>query len=179
MPVMWRIASNSFYKSASITLRPVTLFSCSSSPRRNRLRREKEKLAAQRSKLLELKRDQRLREVKVFDESRKSFLERQQRIHEAELNRLEEEARATRIQRQLEKENLEGELREGALHVSEGRGLEWSGCGVTGTFALPLDRQRLWVLFVTFSFWLFDLKCSYSSSPLLSLYPSLFSFFFP
>ena len=84
-----------------------------------RLRREKEKLAAQRAKLLELKRDQRMREVKVFDESRKSFLERQQRIHEAELQRLEEEARATRMQRRLMKEDLANEAQDGRLYVGQ------------------------------------------------------------
>lgn len=59
-----------------------------------------------------------MREVKVFDESRKSFLERQQRIHEAELQRLEEEARATRMQRQLMKEDLANEAQGGRLYVS-------------------------------------------------------------
>lgn len=58
-----------------------------------------------------------MREVKVFDESRKSFLERQQRIHEAELQRLEEEARATRMQRQLMKEDLANEAQGGRLYV--------------------------------------------------------------
>ena len=61
-----------------------------------------------------------MHEVKVFDESRKSFLERQQRIHEAELQRLEEEARATRIQRRLMKEDLANEVHEGRLHVRWG-----------------------------------------------------------
>lgn len=82
-----------------------------------RLRQEKEKLAAQRAKLLELKRDQRMREVKIFDESRKSFLERQQRIHEAELRRIEEETRATRLQRQLEREDMHLEAETGTAEV--------------------------------------------------------------
>ncbi len=101
-----------------------------------RLRKEKDKLAAQRAKLLDLKQDQRLREIKLFEDSRRSFMTRQQRIHEAELQRLEEETRSTQHQRQLERKNLEAELRGGPAQVwSEG------ACQRSSTTVVPCSAS--------------------------------------